>query len=323
MANGNVIGMPPLNKFQGITASDLMQLEFAEPKWAIPNILPEGLSILGGKPKKGKYVLAMNICLAIAGGWEVFGAIPVTQGTVLYYALEDSHRRLQNRILKMLQGKPAPEKLVLFNQLPRVDEGGLDHIRREIAKYDDIRLIVIDTLIKFRAVGNSRANNLYEDDYLQISRIKDFADEHNIPILLVHHMSKREADDAMDLFSGSHGLTGAADTLLALVTKSGQGPSYLTLQITGRDVETDEQAIELDTDSLTWKLLGAAQGMQATNKQRAVVDAIRNAASPIGPKEIAEATTFDAQYIRNILPKLVEEGSIKKQDRGKYEINKI
>ena len=79
---------------QGITASELMQKSFPEPKWAIPGILPEGLNILGGKPKKGKSILALNICLDIALGKPALGKIHIEGGSVIYFALEDNYRRL-------------------------------------------------------------------------------------------------------------------------------------------------------------------------------------------------------------------------------------
>jgi RecA-family ATPase len=111
----------------GISAADLMKREFPEPKWAIPKILPEGLNILGGKPKMGKSIICLNLGLAIASGGKAFGSIDVEQGTVIYFALEDTARRLQKRIKQMLvDDEVAPEKLILFNECPRMKEGGLE-----------------------------------------------------------------------------------------------------------------------------------------------------------------------------------------------------
>ncbi len=39
---------------QPITATELMALEFEPTCWVVPDVLPEGLSLLAGKPKKGK-----------------------------------------------------------------------------------------------------------------------------------------------------------------------------------------------------------------------------------------------------------------------------
>jgi hypothetical protein len=56
---------PVKEKTNGMTAAELMQTTFTEPRWAVPGIIPEGLSILAGKPKKGKSIIALNLCIAI------------------------------------------------------------------------------------------------------------------------------------------------------------------------------------------------------------------------------------------------------------------
>jgi hypothetical protein len=39
---------------KGYTAHELMQLDFPEPVWVVPNLLPQGLTLLCGKPKMEK-----------------------------------------------------------------------------------------------------------------------------------------------------------------------------------------------------------------------------------------------------------------------------
>ncbi len=51
-----------------ISAEQLLAKEFAPLKWAIPEIVPEGLTILAGAPKIGKSWLCLDLALAIAGG---------------------------------------------------------------------------------------------------------------------------------------------------------------------------------------------------------------------------------------------------------------
>ena len=41
------------------TADELMALEFAPPRWAVPGFLAEGLSLLCGPPKVGKSWLSL------------------------------------------------------------------------------------------------------------------------------------------------------------------------------------------------------------------------------------------------------------------------
>ena len=52
------------------------------------------------------------------------------------------------------------------------------------------------------------------------------------------------AEDVMDTFSGTFGLTGAADSLLAMVRKNDR----TELHIVGRDVEENAYALDFDKD---------------------------------------------------------------------------
>src|SRR5437764_492629 len=71
-------------------------------RWAVPEILPEGLTLLAGKPKLGKSWLALSLALSIAAGGVALGKQPLPQGDVLYLALEENARRLQARARQLL-----------------------------------------------------------------------------------------------------------------------------------------------------------------------------------------------------------------------------
>src|SRR4051794_1052552 len=77
------------------TAADLLGHEFPEIRYAIPNLIAEGLNLLIGAPKLGKSWFAMNISAAVAFGGIALGRIRVERGEVLYLALEDPPRRLK------------------------------------------------------------------------------------------------------------------------------------------------------------------------------------------------------------------------------------
>ena len=58
---------------RGFNAAELLSMKLPPQKWAVKNILPEGLTILAGSPKTGKSFFVLQIALAIATGGEVFG----------------------------------------------------------------------------------------------------------------------------------------------------------------------------------------------------------------------------------------------------------
>src|SRR5216684_758457 len=91
---------PPAKLSGPRSAQELVMKKFKPIRWAIKNILPEGLYLLAAPPKIGKSWLALQIALAVGGGGKVLGQ-QAEQGGVLVLALEDSDRRLQSRLIKL------------------------------------------------------------------------------------------------------------------------------------------------------------------------------------------------------------------------------
>ncbi|OLT22936.1 hypothetical protein BJF78_32745 [Pseudonocardia sp. CNS-139] len=104
-------------------ALELMSMSFPEPRWAVPGVICEGVTLLAGPPKVGKSWLALGLALDIAAGWAALGSIPVEPGPVLYLALEDTARRLQSRMRTVLAGREAPAGLTLAISCPPLPPG--------------------------------------------------------------------------------------------------------------------------------------------------------------------------------------------------------
>lgn len=79
------------------TAAELDRMDLPPVQWAVPGLLPAGLSFLVAAPKMGKSWMALDLCLAVASGGEWLGR-KVNQGPTLYLDLEDSANRAQARI---------------------------------------------------------------------------------------------------------------------------------------------------------------------------------------------------------------------------------
>src|SRR5262249_27485549 len=84
-----------------ITARELQTKQFEPVRIILPDLIPEGVTVLAGKPKIGKSWFALDVCVAVAGGRFVLGEVKPVQGYVLYLALEDSPRRLKKRMEKI------------------------------------------------------------------------------------------------------------------------------------------------------------------------------------------------------------------------------
>ena len=74
----------------------LMAKRFDPLDYLVGEVLHEGLTILAGKPKKGKSYMALDMSLAMAVGRLAFRHFPTKQQQVLYVSLEDGERTVAN-----------------------------------------------------------------------------------------------------------------------------------------------------------------------------------------------------------------------------------
>lgn len=282
-----------------LSAAELQGMVFPPPRWAVPDLIPEGLTILAGAPKTGKSFFALGLCLAVALGGIALSRIPTSPGDVLLVALEDPMQRIQNRIKSLGLGTPWPERLHLMNECPRAHEGGLDFLNGWLGDHPDTRLVVVDTLQKYRK-PHGRNNNAYEADYEAAGGLKQIADRHHAGILVLHHTKKGEVSDPLEGVSGTMGLSGAADTTLVLKRARGQGKADLF--ITGRDIE--ERTLALLFDELGWKLEGNAEEVRLSESRKSVLQVVEGIGRPMTPKEIAETLDRPGGTIRRLVHEL-------------------
>lgn len=238
-----------------ISAPELQVKQIPPLRFVVENFLPQGLVILASPPKYGKSWFVLDLCLSVASGAKFLGH-ETTQCGCLYLALEDSLRRLQDRMNKVLAGDPAPECFDYSIQSQDLKNGLTEQLEDYMKQKPNTGLIVIDTFQKVRsAVGNSRETS-YTIDYKETGQLKSFADHHNICLLLVHHTRKAQADsDIFDKISGTNGILGAADAAFVM-DKQARFSEKTVLSITGRDIEQNEITLEFDKISYRWKFLG-------------------------------------------------------------------
>ena len=294
----------------GFTAAGLIRTDFPEPRFLVPELIAEGLSILAGKPKFGKSWLVLGLGIAVACGGKLFGQIALEPGEVLYLALEDGPRRLKKRILSILCGGPAPENLHFFTQWPRMDEGGLKLLDDWMNEKPHTRLVVIDTLAKLwpRALSRNGNETLYTRDYDVISNLKAIADLHNISIVGVHHLRKAVAEDPLEQISGSMGISGAADSLMVLQKVRGQADA--TLLCCGRDIEERTLALRFDSSITNWALLGEAEPYRRGREQSALLKIIRQQSGPVSVTDLIEISGKQKNNLMKMLAKLEHVGLI-------------
>lgn len=249
-----MVSLPPPEPFSTISSYELCQKEFPAQQWLIERLLPEGVTLLVGRPKIAKSWMALQIGILASRGHFHFLGEPVADPVeVLYFALEDSDRRIRNRVERMQEGE-GDSMLFFSTQLRRINEGGLREIDEWLDGHPKCKLVVIDTLARIRPI-NLKAGNIYLEDTSIGASLQGLAVKHRIAVLVVHHTNKGiNLDDPLDAVSGTQGLAGSVDAIWMLARRRNKSEGKLF--ITGRDIEEQTLRVYFDSQTGLWHLLG-------------------------------------------------------------------
>lgn len=318
---------PPDSLLAGLrNGAWLDQQHFAPLTYAVDGLLPEGMTLLAGPPKAGKSWLLLDIALAVAQGGYALEAIRVEQRPVLLLALEDGDRRLQDRCRTLLGRDRIPAAL---NYLTKVSPGiVLATITAWMEQHaTEAPLCIVDTLGKTMPPGVP-GESAYARDYRIGGALKGVADAFPGSSLIVnHHIRKLGSDDFVDSVSGTHGLAGAADTIVIL--SRARHESAGILKVTGRDVREGEYALGFsnggqwgldgpDLDSASAKAVELRSKDGVGDDMGRVIDIVTKAGKPVGPNYVATALQIDDKTAGVYLGRAVKANRLSKHGRGQY-----
>lgn len=264
---------------QAITANDLLQKEIPELKYLVKDICPAGLGILSAPPKYYKSFMALQLCVALSQGLSFLGRQTSKTGCV-YFDLESSNRRPQNRLKSMSVNKLDGVEFVTQEEMPKKDHkmitlaNGFDlMLEKYLDEHPYIGFVVIDVFKKIRT-EQKKTQSLYEHDYADMEKLQSLAGKKNVSILILHHTTKmKDISDPFNNMSGSTGLLGAVD-FAWIISKDTRNDKQATLAITGRDIESSELTIEFDNATFCWRYIGTAEEIQ---EQKEIDDFNNNA----------------------------------------------
>jgi RecA-family ATPase len=296
-------------------AHRLHDMRFPATAEVVPGFVPEGLSILAGRPKVGKSWMALEMALGVSMAEKVLGDTRPESGDVLYAALEDTFPRLQRRIKKLLwPPRPTwPDRLALATQWRRLDEGGVEDIADWAQSVDAPKLVILDTLAGIRP-KRSNIDTQYDGDYKALVELQKLANERHFAAVVLHHTRKAESEDPLDSVSGTLGLVGCADTVLVL--------QPATLYLRGRDVEEAEKAITFDRANCRWKVVGNAAEVRKTTHQLHILEAMSftEAKSIKDIKEDSDVV-LSASNVGDYLRRMAKTGDVIQEKRGFFRRN--
>ena len=305
------------------SASWLTAQHFPPVEYVVPGLIPEGLTMLVAPPKIGKSWMVLGLAKAAAEGSHAFGAIRVQQRPVLYLALEDGPRRLQDRLHSI--GMTAGTSDLMF--MTDVPAGPVVTIRAFVERFADRNpLVILDTLGKVRDVY--AGNDAYQKDYGQMSLLKDIVDGYpGSSLIVVHHTNKGERTDFVASVSGTQGLAGAADSILSIQRDRNSGDA--TLNVTSRDAAEGQYAVQMSENGV-WSLdgPGLAEAAAQVEQRQAVagvgddmaeiVATVCRHPEGIKPKDVAELVGLEDMTVRKYLRRAADAGRIANPKRGLY-----
>lgn len=226
---------PPPEAFDIMLADELEEGE--EPEEIIENLFTEGgAGMVYGDSNSGKTFFALDLAAHVASGKKWRDDLEVTQGAVVYVALEGG-RALKNRIKALRQAgilTPGAPLFICRDRVSLLEKGHaakLAQTVRNAAMRSSMpcTLVVLDTMARAMAGGDE---NKGEDMTEAISCIDAVRAATGAYVLIVHHSGKDAARGAR----GHSSLRAAIDTEIEVFRNEGE--EIITAKITKqRDLE--------------------------------------------------------------------------------------
>jgi hypothetical protein len=289
------------------TAAELLTTDFPPIDWIIPDLIAPGLTMLVGQPKLGKSWMVLQWAIGVSCGGGILGKILAKKTDVLYLSLEDTGRRLAERLA--ILKSPKTENLTFFTQWIT----GIIGLDKYLEEHKGTKFVIIDTLQRFSKLDRG---NDYDPTYNFNAALKTIADRHGVGIVEVHHTNKSAGNipggDLLNSVMGSQGYSGAADSTLLL--RRGRGNRNAELLVTGRDITENEYVLTLDLNCNGWVIEGRKNEVLEGQTQQLIYDWLKeNGAN--GPTAIFKGLKENGyegtlSTIKNTLPRMASAGKI-------------
>ena len=288
---------------------ELSKKEFPDPEWISEGIIPEGYSLLAGKPKTGKSFFTLQLASSVSEGVPFLNQFRGKKRGVLYISLEESARSIRRRF-DSVGGLPSENLNFVFDSAGA--RPNVNSLPSYLEDFPETGLVIIDTQVLF--LPQFDWND--QSESTEAGRIlKRISEQKKVSILSIVHTRKSGAEDFIDKVSGSTSLTGAPDSIIVLSRRRGSRMGYI--EGTGRDVLEYEHAIRLNDDA-GWEYLGTGAEVRRSEEQQTLLEALKEAGDTVGPKDLQAMTDINYGTVRSMCYRLARDGIIKRVGYGKY-----
>ena len=254
------------------SARELQQETIPPLRWCIRRLIPEGLFVLAGRPKRGKSMLGLNLAIAKATGSLALKEFPVDEaGDVAYLALEDGKRRIKYRIEQLMPTDALwPERLHIAYQSPRTDAGLTEELTVWAESVKEPALVIVDILARVTP-SVAPKGNVYDAEYHVLAALMDWASQRQIALGVITHTTKAKAEDVFETVMSTTANTGATATNMLLVRHAEDPEAVLHLE--GKDMAPQALALRCG-DGFNWEYVGNAEDLQMSKERRELLEAL-------------------------------------------------
>jgi hypothetical protein len=300
--------LPPIPK--GESAFDLLERDIPEPVKLCDPWVIEGVNLIAGRPKLGKTTLERQKLAAAATASAYLDSSFTTACACAFLSLEEGE--LLSRAKFKMAGFPdeALASIRLFFEWPR-GKDGVDLLDRYLVENPSIRLVVIDSLTRFRVVPDVRVP-AFMADYEAVNLLHDLSKKHpGVCFDVIHHTRKAKSEDPIDDISGTYGLTAAADSYLVMRHHADGAIMHVGGRLWSR--EDSEYKIKR-TPNHRWEMVGVNTGL--SDEQEEALRYVQKEPGGLTGARLADYLHITPQSAWQRLDILLEKGFvIKRQGR--------
>ena len=295
-----------------------------EQQWLVDTLWGEqAVGIVGGEPKCGKSILALDLAVAVAAGVPCLRHFnPARPGPVLLFAAEDAGHLVRKRLQGIARAAGARfETLdIAVIDVPTLRLDHIDDRRRLQQTVQRIapRLVVLDPLVRLHGVDE----NTVADVAPILGFLRDLQRRFETAVLLVHHARKSGATRPGQALRGSSELHAWGDSNLYLRRRDRQ--TLMTVEHrAARGLDDIEIELKEDAEQPSFRLRQppSAGGVpQPETPEGRVLEALAAARAPLSQRQIRDRAATRHKTVGAILKKLVQEGRIERNAEGGYSV---
>ena len=295
-------------------------------QWMVDALWSEqAVGIVGGEPKCGKSLLALDLAVAVAAGVPCLRHYrPTGSGTVLLFAAEDAGHRVRNRLQGIAHAAAAPfdELDIAVIDVPtlRLDQRTDRQRLKETVERIAPRLLILDPLVRLHSVDENAAGEVAPI----LGFLRELQRRFETAVLLVHHARKSGGTRPGQALRGSSELHAWGDSNLYLRRRDRK----IVMTVEHRDArDLNDVELELADDGHGPALRIRREpgpedprGEPPADAGQRILQAIENAERPLSQRQIRERAATRPATVAEALHNLIREGRVERAPEGGYRI---